>query len=87
MTDTDLRALSAAEAAAKIAQGEVTSEQLVTAYLDHIGALEPQVLAIAHAVSTQNNSSGRSTSAIQLTFTSQRAQVQSTAGFVFVWGI
>jgi len=43
----DLTALTAVEACAKIASGEVTSEQLAAACLDRIAALEPQIEAWA----------------------------------------
>jgi len=43
--DADLTALSAAEAAARIAAGGITSEQLVEACLTRIGEIEPQLLA------------------------------------------
>jgi Asp-tRNA(Asn)/Glu-tRNA(Gln) amidotransferase A subunit family amidase len=44
----DLTALTAVEACAKIASGEVTSEQLVAACLDRIDAAEPRIGAWAH---------------------------------------
>jgi Asp-tRNA(Asn)/Glu-tRNA(Gln) amidotransferase A subunit family amidase len=47
MRDADLVALGAAEAAAKIASGEITSEELVAACLDRVTALEPQLRAWA----------------------------------------
>src|SRR5262245_10141093 len=47
MVDSDLIALGAVEAAAKIAAGEVTSEEIVKACIGRIEALEPQVQAWA----------------------------------------
>ncbi|HEY7552594.1 MAG TPA: amidase family protein, partial [Hyphomicrobiaceae bacterium] len=47
MDETDLVALGAAAAAAKIASGELTSADLVKACLARIDALEPQVQAWA----------------------------------------
>jgi Asp-tRNA(Asn)/Glu-tRNA(Gln) amidotransferase A subunit family amidase len=47
MDETDLIALGAAVAAAKIASGELTSEDLIKACLGRIDALEPQVQAWA----------------------------------------
>jgi Asp-tRNA(Asn)/Glu-tRNA(Gln) amidotransferase A subunit family amidase len=44
---TELHSLTAAEGAARIAKGEITSEALVSACLDRIAALEPQVQAWA----------------------------------------
>src|SRR6185503_6523006 len=45
MAEADLVALTVTQAAAKIAQGEATSEELVSACLQRIDALEPQVQA------------------------------------------
>src|SRR5262250_4022779 len=47
MLNADLIALSAAAAAAKLASGEITSEELVAACLDRVAALEPQLHAWA----------------------------------------
>ena len=47
LTDSDLTVLTAAEAAARIARGETSSEKLTTACLERIAALEPQVQAWA----------------------------------------
>src|SRR5262249_15254617 len=47
LTDSDLTGLTAAEAAARIARGEMSSEKLVSACLERIAALEPQVQAWA----------------------------------------
>ncbi|HSR81794.1 MAG TPA: amidase family protein, partial [Hyphomicrobiaceae bacterium] len=47
MTDSDLTDLTAAEAAARIARGETSSEKLIAACLERIAALEPQVQAWA----------------------------------------
>ena len=43
----NLTDLTATEAAARIARGEISSEELVGACLDRIAALEPQVQAWA----------------------------------------
>lgn len=48
MATDDLSALTATEAAAKIADGFVTSEELTSACLDRIGATEEAVAAFAH---------------------------------------
>jgi Asp-tRNA(Asn)/Glu-tRNA(Gln) amidotransferase A subunit family amidase len=47
MANADLLTLGAVEAAAKIATGELTSEQLVAACLERMDALEPQIQAWA----------------------------------------
>src|SRR5262245_3736345 len=47
MAESDLIALGAVEAAAKIAAGEVTSEEIVKGCLSRIDALEPQIQAWA----------------------------------------
>ena len=47
MTETPVLSLTATETAARIAKGEVTSQELVSAYLDRIRKLEPQVQAWA----------------------------------------
>jgi Asp-tRNA(Asn)/Glu-tRNA(Gln) amidotransferase A subunit family amidase len=44
---SDLTTLSCVEAAARIAKGHLTSEALVTAYLDRIGEMEPSIQAWA----------------------------------------
>ena len=48
ISEKPLNELSAAQAARKIAKGEITSEALVAACLDHIDAREPQVRAWAY---------------------------------------
>ena len=45
MTESDLCTVTVTEAAARIARGEVSSEELVAACLERIEALEPQVRA------------------------------------------
>jgi Asp-tRNA(Asn)/Glu-tRNA(Gln) amidotransferase A subunit family amidase len=47
LSSTDLHSLTASDAAARIASGDITSEALVGACLDRIAALEPQVQAWA----------------------------------------